>query len=93
MPGMRESSTGSDMRDVPRIDLRDLRLLRQELLATLADMDIAHRSEVAIVSESDAEAWLKQTVIRRLEECHQERCNPFLRQLAAFERRIRTLAA
>ena len=93
MPTMPEPSTRSIAWDVPRMYPPGLQPLLQELLATLADMDIAHRSEVAIVRGSNAEEWLKQGVIRRLEERHQERREPFLRQLASLEERLRTLAA
>jgi len=59
----------------------------------LADIDFVHESEVAIIRDSNADEWLKQSVIRRLEEHHRERRAPYVRQLAALEERIRTLAA
>jgi hypothetical protein len=62
-------------------------------LAALADIDFVHESEVALVRDSDADEWLKQSVIRRLEERHRERRAPYVRQLAAVEERIRALAA
>jgi hypothetical protein len=67
--------------------------LLQSILAALADIDVVHASEVAIVRDSDADEWLKQTVIRRLVERHRERRAPYVRQLAALEARIRALAA
>lgn len=57
------------------------------------DIDLVHASEAAIVRDSDADEWLKQTVIRRLEERHREQRAPNVRQLAALEARIRALAA
>ena len=71
----------------------DLQPLLQSILAALADIEFVHESEVAIVRDSDADEWLKQSVIRRLEERHRERRAPYLRQLAAMEERIRALAA
>jgi hypothetical protein len=71
----------------------DIQPLLQSLLAALADIDLVHASEVAIVQDSDADEWLKQSVIRRLEERHKERRAPYVRQLEAVEERIRALAA
>jgi hypothetical protein len=59
----------------------------------LADIDLVHASEVALIRDSDADEWLKQSVIRRLDERHRERRAPYVRQLAAVEERIRALAA
>jgi predicted small metal-binding protein len=93
MPITPEPNTRSVTRDAPRMYPPDLRPLLQELLAALADMDLAHQGEVAIVRGSNAEEWLKQTVIRKLEERHRERRAPYVRQLTALEERIRRLAA
>ncbi|QRM34378.1 hypothetical protein [Microvirga sp. VF16] len=79
--------------NTPRVYPPDLQPLLQSILAALADIDFVHESEVAIVRDSDADEWLKQTVIRRLEERHRERRAPYVRQLAAVEERIRALAA
>ncbi|MGF9764968.1 hypothetical protein AAII07_58950 [Microvirga sp. 0TCS3.31] len=59
----------------------------------MADLDLVHASEVALIRDSDADEWLKQSVIRRLDERHRERRAPYVRQLAAVEERIRALAA
>jgi len=59
----------------------------------LADIDFVHASEVALVRDSDADEWLKQSVIRRSDERHRERRAPYVRQLEAMEERIRALAA
>jgi hypothetical protein len=83
------SATGN----TPRVYPPDLQPLLQSILAALADIDFVHASEVAIIRDSDADEWLKQSVIRRLEERHRERRAPFVRQLAAMEERIRALAA
>jgi hypothetical protein len=71
----------------------DLQPLLQSILAALADLDFVHASEVALIRDSDADEWLKQSVIRRLDERYRERRAPYVRQLAAVEERIRALAA
>lgn len=71
----------------------NLQPLLQSILAALADTDFVHASEVALVRDSNADDWLKQSVIRRLEERHRERRAPYLRQIEAVEERIRALAA
>ena len=79
--------------NTPRVYPPDLQPLVQSILAALADIDLVHASEVALVRDSDADEWLKQSVIRRLDERHRERRAPYVRQLAAVEERIRALAA
>jgi hypothetical protein len=86
-------SSRSVMGNTPRVYPPDLQPLLQSLLAALADIDLVHESEVAIVRDSDADEWLKRSVIRRLEERHRERRVPVVRQLEAVEERIRALAA
>ena len=79
--------------NTPRAYPPDLQPLLQSILAALADIDLVHASEVALIRDSDADEWLKQSVIRRLDERHRERRAPYVRQLAAVEERIRALAA
>jgi len=81
------------MGNAPRVYRSDIQPLLQSILATLADIDLVHETEVAIVRNSTADEWLKQSVIRRLEERHRERRAPYVRQLEAVEERIRALAA
>ena len=90
MPG---PSSRSAIGNTPRVYPPDLQPLLQSILAALADIDFVHASEVAIIRDSDADEWLKQSVIRRLEERHRERRTPYVRQLAAVEERIQALAA
>ena len=78
---------------LPRLYSQELQPLLQELLATLGDIDCAHATDVEAVRTSGAEEWLKQTMIRRLEEGHRTRRAPVVRQLEALEERIRALAA
>jgi hypothetical protein len=65
----------------------------QSLLATLADLDFEHTSDVETVRNSPVEDWLKQTVIRTLEERHRQRRAPCIGQLERLERRMQALAA
>ena len=90
MPG---SASRSALGNPPRVYPPDLQPLLQSILAALADIDFVHESEVALIRDSDADEWLKQSVIRRLDERHRERRAPYVRQLAAVEERIRALAA
>jgi hypothetical protein len=86
-------SSRSAMGNAPRVYPPEVQPLLQSLLAALADIDFVHESEVAIIRDSDAEEWLKQSVIRRLEERHRERRAPYVRQLETVGARIRALAA
>ena len=86
-------SSRSAIGSTPRVYPPELQPLLQSILAALADIDFVHESEVTIIRDSDADEWLKQSVIRRLKEHHRERRAPCVRQLAALEERIRALAA
>lgn len=67
--------------------------LLQSLLATVADIDFEHESDVETVRSSSADEWLKQKTIRKLQECHQERRMPYVQQLESLQRQLRALAA
>jgi hypothetical protein len=77
----------------PRMYSLDLQPLLQSLLATLAEIDSAHQSDIETVRASSAEDWLKQATIRKLQQRHRERREPYVRQLEAVQARIRALAA
>ncbi len=77
----------------PRMYSPELQPLLQSLLATLADIDFAHESDIETVRNSLAEDWLKQTTIRKLQQRHRERREPYVRRLEALQERIRALAA
>jgi hypothetical protein len=93
MPITSGQPSRSDIGNTPRVYPPDLQPLLQSNLAALPDIDLVNASEVAIVRDSDADEWLKQTVIRRLEERHRERRASYVLQLEAVEARIRALAA
>ena len=67
--------------------------LLQLLLATLADIDFEHKSDIETVRNSSVDEWLKQQTIRTLQEHHQKRRTSYIRQLASLQRQIQALAA
>lgn len=71
----------------------ELLLSLQSLLATVADIDFEHESDVETVRNSSTDDWLKQTVIRTLEERHRQRRAPYIGRLERLERRMQALAA
>jgi hypothetical protein len=89
-PKRRSSNAGMD---ASRVYSPELLPLLQSLLATVADIDFEHESDVETVRNSSADEWLKQTTIRKLQECHQERRMPYVQQLESLQRRLRALAA
>jgi hypothetical protein len=93
MPTTSGQSPRSAIGNAPRVDPSDIQPLLQSIFAGLADLNLVHETEVAIVRNSNADEWLKQAVIGRLEERHRVRRAPYLRQLEAVEERIRALAA
>ena len=89
-PERRSSNAGMD---ASRVYPPELLPLLQSLLATVADIDFEHESDVETVRNSSADEWLKQTTIRKLQECHRERRMPYVQQLESLQRRLRALAA
>ena len=67
--------------------------LLQLLLATLADIDYEHESDVETVRNSSAEEWLKQATIRKLQERRHQRRAPYVRKLESIQKRIQAMAA
>jgi hypothetical protein len=65
----------------------------QSLLATLAEMDFEHESDIGTIGDSSADEWLKQTAIRTLQERHRKRRAPFVRQLTMLQERLQAIAA
>jgi hypothetical protein len=70
-----------------------LQPLLQSLLVTLADIDFAYESDLEMVKNSATDEALKRSVIDKLQQKHQERRAPYVRQLAALQERIRAIAA
>ena len=71
----------------------DLLPLLQLLLATLADIDYEHESDIETVRISAADEWLKQATIRKLQERHRERRAPYVRRLDGLQKQIQAMAA
>ena len=67
--------------------------LMQLLLATLADLDFEHASDLEAVRNSSADEWLKQTTIRTLQQRHQKRRAPYARRLDSLQKQLRAMAA
>ena len=71
----------------------ELQPLRQSLVIALAKLDIEHESDIETIGNSSVEEWMKQQTIRKLQEHHQQRRTPYIRQLASVQRQIQALAA
>jgi hypothetical protein len=67
--------------------------LLQLLLATLADIDYEHESDIETVRNSAADEWLKQATIRKLQERRQQRRAPYVRKLEGLQKHIQIMAA
>ncbi len=67
--------------------------LLQLLLATLADIDYEHESDIETVRSSSADQWLKQVTIRKLQERRQQRRAPYVRKLEGLQKHIQIMAA
>jgi hypothetical protein len=65
----------------------------QSLLAALATIDFEHESDLETIRNSSVDEWLRQITIRKLQERHHERRTPYVRQLAALQKRIQSAAA
>jgi hypothetical protein len=81
MPTTSGRSSLGKTQDLPPTCSPELQPLLQTLLATLASIDSAHEGDLETVRSSTVEEWLKQDVIRRLQESHQRRRAPYLRQI------------
>jgi hypothetical protein len=64
----------------------------QSLLAALADIDFEHASDIETIRSSSADERVKQTAIRKLQEHHQERRAPYIRQLTALHKQMQAIA-
>jgi hypothetical protein len=67
--------------------------LLQLLLATLADIDYEHESDIETVRSSSADEWLKQATIRKLQERRHQRRAPYVRKLEGLQKHIQVMAA
>jgi hypothetical protein len=67
--------------------------LLQLLLATLADIDYEHESDIETVRSSSADEWLKQATIRKLRERRHQRRVPYIRKLESLQKQVQVIAA
>jgi hypothetical protein len=93
MPAHTERPSSQWRRDAARLYPSELLPSLQSHLATLADIDFEHDSDLETVRNSSVDEWLKQTVIRRLDERHRQRRAPYVAQLECLEKRMHALAA
>jgi hypothetical protein len=77
----------------PHIYPADIQPLLQSNLAAMADLDFAYHRDLEAIRGGSAEEWLKQTMMWELQLRHQERREPYVRQLEALQVRIRAMAA
>ena len=65
----------------------------QSLLASLADIEFAHECDVEAVRSSTIDEVLRRTILQKLRQQHEERRTPYVRQIAALQRRSSPMAA
>jgi hypothetical protein len=69
----------------------EIQPLMQLLLAMLADIDFEHERELEKLRNSAMDARLIATMVGRLEQRHEERRDPYLRDLLNLQNRLRTV--
>lgn len=81
--------------DAPRVRFYspELQPLMQSLLATLADIEFEHESELSKLRASRMDARIKSELLCRLKARHQERREPYVIELTRLERRAADLLA
>ena len=77
-------------RDAPVLPA-DLEPAMQSVLATLADIDFAHRQEVERVSSSRLDDVFKSRLVARLDSVHREQRGPYAKEVVRLQRRMRAL--
>ncbi|MCG7393418.1 hypothetical protein MHY87_10925 [Microvirga sp. ACRRW] len=60
----------------------------QSLLATLADLDVVHASNVSTIEGRQTDIASKQRVIADLRQSHRERCLPYILEIEALRARM-----
>jgi hypothetical protein len=74
----------------PRMYSPALQPLLQSLLATLANIDFEYERERDRLNGSARDADLKMRLLKKLERQHHERREPYIRQLATLQERLRS---
>ena len=93
MPNNLEHRSSHIGMDAARTYSPEVLPLLQLLLATLADIDFEHESDIETVRNSSADEWLKQATIRKLQERRQQRRAPYVRKLEGLQKHIQIMAA
>jgi hypothetical protein len=62
---------------------------QQSLLAALANLDVEYEGDLETVRKSSADDWLKQIVIKNLQERYQEQQTSYVQQLARLRGQLR----
>ena len=75
-------------RDAPVLPA-DLEPAMQSVLATLADIDFAHRQEVEKVSSTGLDDVFKSRLVAKLDQLHRERRQPYLQEVVQLQNRMR----
>jgi hypothetical protein len=65
----------------------------QSLLASLAALDFEHDGDLETVRNSSADGWLKQIVIKKLQERYQEQRTCYVRQLTVLQNSVQAMTA
>ena len=65
----------------------DVQPLLQSLLATLADLDFDFEQERERVATSTKDPKLRESLLRKMEERHRERREPYVRHLTVLQAR------
>ena len=93
MPAIPQRQSSNIGTDAAPTHPPDFLPLLQLLLATLADIDYEHESDIETVRNSAADEWLKQATIRKLHERLHQRRAPYVRELESLQKQIQVMAA
>jgi hypothetical protein len=77
-------------RDAPVLPA-DLEPAMQSVLATLADIDFAHRQEVEKVSSTGLDDVFKSRLVAKLDQLHRDRRDPYAKEVVTLQKRMRAL--
>jgi len=78
----------SDERDGPKVYAPDILPRLQSLLATLADLDVAHGSNLLVIESRPMDEARKDRLIADLWQSHCRRRAPYLREIESLRARM-----
>jgi hypothetical protein len=76
--------------DQPPVMPAEFQPLMQSLLATLADIDLAHEHELEKVNSTSVDNTFKAKLITKLDQVHREKRHPYANELLNLEARARS---